>query len=326
MIALTRARYSRNFVDQLQRLTGSIGPVLQKAELTEDLIQQENAFTTIHQLDVVAETSAYQSGNLEIGWDAAANVDLSKYGSFSDSLFARISLLEKLREFCNSAAAEYSSALFKLEQRRGVIHFVRDPIVGSPIAARQTELYVLVMMLATIRSVAGSKWQPNYVALQTFRSDEIESKFDPAVTELRFEQPRTIIEIDKKTLIGSVDMDLGIPAERRESDLVGDTTGAIGELFSSYLGIKRLNLELVAKIGGVHPRTLQRQLCREGTSFGDIIRRERFRHSTRLLRETDCSLSEISSTLGYSNQAHFCRAFRQISGVTPGVFRKNPNH
>jgi AraC family transcriptional regulator len=41
-----------------------------------------------------------------------------------------------------------------------------------------------------------------------------------------------------------------------------------------------------------------------------------------LLAETDLSISEVSTRVGYSSSSHFTKAFRQATGLTPRAFRK----
>jgi AraC-like DNA-binding protein len=41
------------------------------------------------------------------------------------------------------------------------------------------------------------------------------------------------------------------------------------------------------------------------------------------LRETDSSLAELASRLGYDSEAAFSRAFKRVVGVSPGAARRN---
>jgi hypothetical protein len=41
-----------------------------------------------------------------------------------------------------------------------------------------------------------------------------------------------------------------------------------------------------------------------------------------LLTRTDLSLSEVAFAVGFADQSHFARRFRQMVGVSPGQFRK----
>jgi AraC-like DNA-binding protein len=48
----------------------------------------------------------------------------------------------------------------------------------------------------------------------------------------------------------------------------------------------------------------------------------RTRQAQLLLAETDLSITEISSRVGYSSASHFTKAFRQTTGLAPRAFRK----
>lgn len=48
----------------------------------------------------------------------------------------------------------------------------------------------------------------------------------------------------------------------------------------------------------------------------------RMQMASALLRDTTLPVSEIMTRVGYENQSHFTRAFRQLTGVSPGVYRE----
>jgi AraC-like DNA-binding protein len=45
-----------------------------------------------------------------------------------------------------------------------------------------------------------------------------------------------------------------------------------------------------------------------------------------MLRDPDAKVTDIAHTLGYSDSAHFARAFRRIAGVNPRVYRRQYHH
>ena len=57
------------------------------------------------------------------------------------------------------------------------------------------------------------------------------------------------------------------------------------------------------------------------TPMSDLIE-ARIRYACSLLVTTALSVYEIASTVGYTNPCHFIRQFRQITGRTPAVYRK----
>lgn len=58
-----------------------------------------------------------------------------------------------------------------------------------------------------------------------------------------------------------------------------------------------------------------------GESVSAHIRRMKIAHAQTLLRGTDHSLAEICAMLGYFDQSHFSRAFKAVTGMTPGAYR-----
>ena len=71
----------------------------------------------------------------------------------------------------------------------------------------------------------------------------------------------------------------------------------------------------------------QRQLIRKmqalyGVSFRQKLINSRMDLARYLLRSTDKSVNEISSQVGYADNAAFFRAFRQHTGMTPAQYRK----
>ena len=77
----------------------------------------------------------------------------------------------------------------------------------------------------------------------------------------------------------------------------------------------------VAQSLNLSARTLQRKLGNQGSRFVDIIGIERTNRASHLLAHSKIALAEVGFTCGYTDQAHFCRDFRQRTGVPPKVFR-----
>jgi AraC-like DNA-binding protein len=72
---------------------------------------------------------------------------------------------------------------------------------------------------------------------------------------------------------------------------------------------------------GVSLRTLERIFARHvGVSPKWIIRRYRLHEAAEQLREGKESLAGIAAALGYADQAHFAREFKQVIGATPKEF------
>ena len=58
----------------------------------------------------------------------------------------------------------------------------------------------------------------------------------------------------------------------------------------------------------------------EGTTPDAFVLERRLAKSRELLARTDLSLSEVAFAVGFADQIHFTRHFRQMVGVSPGQF------
>lgn len=83
------------------------------------------------------------------------------------------------------------------------------------------------------------------------------------------------------------------------------------------------DMETVASRLNVSPRTLQRMLSNENTSFKLVLQDTRFDLAQKLLKQKDLSISEISYMLGYSDLGNFSRSYKRFTGSSPQEFRNS---
>lgn len=80
--------------------------------------------------------------------------------------------------------------------------------------------------------------------------------------------------------------------------------------------------EAVAHLMYTHPRTLQRRLQAEGTSYEKICRTVREDAILHYLQQTEMPLSQIASLVGFSEHSAMTRACRTWFGMTPSEIRR----
>ena len=86
-------------------------------------------------------------------------------------------------------------------------------------------------------------------------------------------------------------------------------------------GVDGIDLDGIARLFELHPRTLNRRLHDEGTTFNTLLGETRYKIARQLLRDTHLQVSEIAYLLGYSESASFNHAFRRWSGSTAMQWR-----
>jgi AraC-like DNA-binding protein len=82
------------------------------------------------------------------------------------------------------------------------------------------------------------------------------------------------------------------------------------------------DIGMVADVLGMSPRTLQRRLAEAGTGYARLLTQARFGMAVHLLATPRVKCVDIALELGYSDHAHFTRAFRQWTGTAPREFRR----
>ena len=60
-----------------------------------------------------------------------------------------------------------------------------------------------------------------------------------------------------------------------------------------------------------------------GQSPQEFLIQYRMEKAAELLKITDLSVGEISRQVGYPNQLHFSRAFKNFYGISPRTYRQN---
>ncbi|MEJ3749966.1 AraC family transcriptional regulator [Actinomycetes bacterium KLBMP 9797] len=88
------------------------------------------------------------------------------------------------------------------------------------------------------------------------------------------------------------------------------------------LGTGSTELADVARVLAVHPRTLQRQLAVAGGSYGAILDGVRRDRARTYLTTTDMPLAQVSSLVGFAEQAVLSRCAQRWWGRTPTALRR----
>lgn len=85
-----------------------------------------------------------------------------------------------------------------------------------------------------------------------------------------------------------------------------------------------ITVRQVAEAVGYSPRYLGELVSTHlGHTLADHLLRLRIEESKRLLGGSDLSVHHVAEAVGYTDPAHFTRAFRRATGTTPKLFRRN---
>ena len=117
--------------------------------------------------------------------------------------------------------------------------------------------------------------------------------------------------------------DLALAHLDRQSRLPGDEAGPqVRSTLEQSLGTVGVEIDTVASLLNIHPRTLQRRLEAEGTSFAEILDRLRATTARTYLTTTQMPMSQVAAALGLSEQSALSRCCRRWWGRTPSDVRR----
>lgn len=107
------------------------------------------------------------------------------------------------------------------------------------------------------------------------------------------------------------------------SQLSSKVRRLLQRIFISGSGLDGVDLQGTARLFALHPRTFNRRLRAEGTTFNALLAETRYEIARQLLRDTHLQISDIAMILGYADSASFNHAFRRWFGATATQWRSS---
>ncbi|WP_258349273.1 AraC family transcriptional regulator [Saccharopolyspora gregorii] len=101
-----------------------------------------------------------------------------------------------------------------------------------------------------------------------------------------------------------------------------DLTTRVRSVLTQALGTTPPEIGAIAHLINLHPRTLQRRLRDEGTTFAALLDDARRHAAHRYLTSTDLPLGRIAALLGLSEQSALSRCCRRWWHTTPSDMRR----
>ena len=189
------------------------------------------------------------------------------------------------------------------------------------------EQQLLGLMIQIVRMVEGPDWFPRQLHVQAPAHEwAFERRKFAGDASITFGAQRTAIELpagslDRRLPSAASDSIREAPHDTNERPAV-DLQGSLNQVLKSLACERRLTLELGAQLVCGSKRSLQRALANGETSWREVVDRVHLETALDLMEQPRNSLSDIAGTLGYSQYAHFYRAFRRWTGESPGECRE----
>ncbi len=329
-IPLSRASQLLQVTATLERRGFTAERMLEQAKLPMwHYCDPEDLIPTQH-IQALMDHAARSLGSPTFGLEVATDNELATLGTYGRLVANAPTVHHAFQTSCRLLHLHTSAARNWLAETDEEVWFCRSSFQGPEVGRWQMEQYVVARLVEQVRLGAGPSWCPAKVCLQTRRTLEPEVREALGDPEIRSGQKFTAIAVPRALLVqplrrrGTAPADVGATAQSRlrRSAPASSFVDTLRQLAGSLLkeeGPPRI--EAMAGIAGLSVRSLQRRLAKENLSHFQIVDQARYQAATRLLEESEIRITDIAMDLGYTDSAHFTRAFRRWSGVTPRAYR-----
>ena len=330
-MSLVRGTALSNYPGLVKGLGADPAPLLRKAGIRAQDIGLYDVFIPLRGAIEAVESAAEATGTADFGRRLAQRQGIEILGPVGVAARTAATVADAMGIFANFMAA-YSPALSvqvaPLRDRpdRSFFEF-RILLEGLPAHAQTIELS-LGVTLKVLRLLLGVQYRPLSTHLTHSPVTPVDEYREYFGCRTHFGEPRAGFTIRTADLSRSISHD-----ELAHHALVEYLTGVIGprgpEMSHSVRTIARqllptgaVSREVVAAQFNMHPKTLQRRLADEGTTFYDLIDGMRRETAEHYLRDTDIVLSHLTRELGYTEQSVLTRSCKRWFGSGPAAYRR----
>jgi AraC-like DNA-binding protein len=281
-------------------------------------------------LDGLWEAGARMTGDDCLGLHAAEGLSEGTFGLVSYLGLASPTLGDGLRRVCTFFRLLSDASGYQLDSDGGLATLTATQDVHSPAPVRQRVEFTVAVVHEYCGRHLETEWRPHDVFFEHPAPEETAEHARLFRSAPRFAAPASGFRFAASLLdspLRSADQTLVTLLERLAGSLLAELPAVktmVHELKSSLLEAgpgQDASLPAAAHRLKLSPRTLQRRLRDEGTSYQEVLDEVRSLWARRML-ETDVGLAEVAFTLGFSEPAAFHRAFKRWTGQTPASFRR----
>jgi AraC-like DNA-binding protein len=190
--------------------------------------------------------------------------------------------------------------------------------------------HILPTMLKFVRAYLGDDWQPEHLdvcyprdplAYQLEHELGIPIKFNSTCTGFAIKQAHLAVRRRNMLPVARQLTDIDF-LEKYSSRVDNSVLMSIRHIIYLRLIGRKSDLEGAARLARIGPRSLQRALRSEGTTYRELLEQVRMQRAIGLVHDTDHRIGEIAFALGYDKPGNFTRAFRRMTGRSPNELRQ----
>lgn len=325
-IPLTRCQFLIPFVVIHDEIGAPTEALLAKFHLPTSLEEKADHYVPILPAIRFAEAAQRSQGITDFGFQASRQL---QFCHLSERLRAIIgscpTLFSALQQVCKWARLEDTNLNMWLELCDDYVRICSRLAGTAGLQHLEHSQWLQnIFPIHIVRQFAGPDWTPSTMAFEAHYTPSLETQAFWPNTRFLSGQHASWIDVHASQLsLPNLAIELS-PSSYGDEDQTfpSEIVRTLKLMLPSYLDEGVPTVAAIAEMAGISVRSFQRKLASMGLSYSDLVEIVRFENAAKLLRTTDAKIIEVAFASGYSDPAHFTRAFRRISGVTPREFRE----
>ncbi len=268
-------------------------------------------------------------GRVGLGLRIAEGISARHFGVLGYAALACSNLAEALRRMERFHAAVYDANPARVTALPDGVAVEWGVERGRPGALVDETAIASLVQLA--RDMTGQYWPVRRVSFVNPLPVDVQPYRDFFGGDVVFNAPATRLEFDAHLLalpLRKSDPALAHLLDQQAEQVlqqVSKVSASVDAWRRTLVPLIREGQTSLAALAEAHhtsPRTLQRRLSEQGTSFQQLLDDTRRHLAEAHLEDAHLDLAEIALLLGYSEQSAFTRAFRTWTGLPPAQWRK----
>jgi AraC-like DNA-binding protein len=274
------------------------------------------------------EASAARSGVETFGLNMGAARVLSDLGPLG-LLVREQPTLRLALEACVCYGRRLNEGLFLTVEEIGDVVVLREElIVGQPGSVRQTTELAIGVAFRVLKTFLGAQWRPRRVCFAHSAPADRSVHEQVFGRKVEFDHDFNGIVCARSDLeVPNPNADPGLARLAQQMLESGAATHSpemaaqVREVVVTLLATGTCSVERVAQHLGVDRRTIHRRLLQEGQTFSAIVDAVRRELAARYLNDSNRSLAEVATLLGFALPSGFSRWYRQHFNEKPSAQR-----
>jgi AraC-like DNA-binding protein len=308
--------------------------VLKGADLSPAQLRLPETRVSLHQMIQCYKNAVQFSLNPFFSYHAGLRFHVSTYGMYGFAMLSSTDFRQTVRFAEQYHQLGPTTASYKFKEESDYVHWTITP---PPLPEVDTTLYRFIVELhfgiatSLHRDIMGSSFIPRELRMTYSSTADTKSLEEAFGCPVRFGCPENALVFDKQWLNGPAT--LGNETSYREVVKLCDQLMKEMQIKIGIAGVVReallmnlaqpMSFNMVSRRLKISARTLKRRLREEGTSYQKVVRELRGQLAVKYVRDTELSIEEIASCLGYSEVSGFRHAFRRWTKTTPDEFRRS---